>query len=76
MEKKEIAKLINKDIKTLYNWEKNNSLLYKAVNEFFSKKENNPLENKILELFEKLDEKEKKYYIADMEARILKKEIN
>ncbi|EAL4713812.1 histidine kinase, partial [Campylobacter jejuni] len=33
-------------------------------------------ENKILELFEKLDEKEKKYYIADMEARILKKEIN
>ncbi|EAJ4722377.1 histidine kinase, partial [Campylobacter jejuni] len=25
---------------------------------------------------EKLDEKEKKYYIADMEARILKKEIN
>lgn len=76
MEKKEIAKLINKDIKTLYNWEKNNALLYKAVNEYFSKKENNPLENKILELFEKLDEKEKKYYIADMEARILKKEIN
>ncbi|EDP4866549.1 TPA: TetR/AcrR family transcriptional regulator [Campylobacter jejuni] len=76
MEKKEIAKLINKDIKTLYNWEKNNTLLYKAVNEYFCKRENNPLENKILELFEKLDEKEKKYYIADMEARILKKEIN
>ncbi|EAL5860855.1 histidine kinase, partial [Campylobacter jejuni] len=53
-----IAKLINKDIKTLYNWEKNNNLLYKAVNEYFCKRENNPLENKILELFKKLDEKE------------------
>ncbi|EAL1361008.1 histidine kinase, partial [Campylobacter jejuni] len=75
-EKKEIAKIINKDIKTLYNWEKNNPNLYKAVFNYFSKKENNPLESKLLELFEKLDEKEKKYYIADMEARILKKEIN
>ncbi|ECL3311757.1 histidine kinase, partial [Campylobacter jejuni] len=29
-----------------------------AVNEYFCKRENNPLENKILELFKKLDEKE------------------
>ncbi|EJH3805104.1 TetR/AcrR family transcriptional regulator, partial [Campylobacter jejuni] len=55
MEKKEIAKIINKDIKTLYNWEKNNPNLYKAVFNYFSKKENNPLESKLLELFEKLD---------------------
>lgn len=73
MNKKEIAKLINKDIRTLYNWKKNNPELYNIINKHYSKIENNPLENKILELFEKLDEKEKKYYIADMEARILKK---
>ncbi|EAI0589200.1 histidine kinase, partial [Campylobacter jejuni] len=35
MEKKEIAKIINKDIKTLYNWEKNNPNLYKAVFNYF-----------------------------------------
>lgn len=76
MEKKELAKIINKDIKTLYNWEKTNPNLYNALNDYFSKKENNPIETKLLELFEKLNEKEKNFYLADMEARILKKEID
>ena len=33
MDKKEIAKIIKKDITTLYNWEKRNPELYKAVYE-------------------------------------------
>ena len=36
MEKKDIAKIIKKDITTLYNWEKRNPELYKAVYEYYN----------------------------------------
>lgn len=75
MDKKEIAKIINKDIKTLYNWEKQNPTLYKIVNDYLSEKTKNPQETELLELFQKLNEKEKEYYIADMKLRVLKKEL-
>jgi sensory box/GGDEF domain/HD domain protein len=75
MDKKEIAKIIKKDIKTLYNWEKQNPTLYKIIDEYLSEKAKNPQEAELIELFQKLNEKEKEYYIADMKLRILKKEI-
>ena len=75
MDKKEIAKIIKKDIKTLYNWEKQNPTLYKIVNDYLSEKTKNPQETELLELFQKLNEKEKEYYIADMKLRILKTEL-
>lgn len=75
MDKKEIAKIIKKDVKTLYNWEKQNPTLYKIVNDYLSEKTKDPQETELLELFQKLNEKEKEYYIADMKLRILKKEI-
>jgi sensory box/GGDEF domain/HD domain protein len=75
MDKKEIAKIIKKDVKTLYNWEKQNPTLYKIVNDYLSEKTKDPQETELLELFQKLNEKEKEYYIADMKLRVLKKEL-
>jgi sensory box/GGDEF domain/HD domain protein len=75
MDKKEIAKIIKKDVKTIYNWEKQNPALYKIVNDYLSEKTKDPQETELLELFQKLNEKEKEYYIADMKLRVLKKEL-
>ena len=75
MDKKEIAKIIKKDVKTIYNWEKQNPTLYKIVNDYLSEKTKDPQETELLELFQKLKEKEKEYYIADMKLRVLKKEL-
>ena len=58
MDKKEIAKIIKKDIKTLYNWEKQNPTLYKIIDEYLSEKTKNPQETELLELFHKLNEKD------------------
>lgn len=44
----------------------------------FNREISNNLNNKeeeIIKLFRQLEEKEKEYYIADIKARILKKEI-
>lgn len=76
MDKKEVAKFIKKDIKTLYNWEKENPNLYKIIEFYFQKdKEINPKFKELKELFSKLSELEQEYYISDIKARILKKEI-
>ena len=75
MEKKEIAKIIKKDITTLYNWEKRNPELYKAVYEYYNGIQLEEDEREILELFKKLNDAEKEYYKAEIKARILKKEI-
>ena len=76
MEKKEIAKIIKKDITTLYNWEKRNPELYKAVYEYYNGIQLQDDEKEILELFKKLNDAEKEYYKAEIKTRILKKEID
>lgn len=76
MDKKEIAKIIKKDITTLYNWEKRNPELYKAVYEYFNGIQLNNEEKEILELFKKLNKTEKEYYMTDIKLRILKKEVD
>ena len=75
MDKKELAKIIKKDIPTLYNWEKRNPELYKAVYEYYNGIQLAEDEREILELFKKLNDAEKEYYKAEIKARILKKEI-
>jgi sensory box/GGDEF domain/HD domain protein len=75
MEKKEIARVIKKDITTLYNWEKRNPELYKAVYEYFNGIQLSDDEKILLELFKKLNNTEKEYYITDIKLRILKKEL-
>ena len=76
MEKKDIAKIIKKDITTLYNWEKRNPELYKAVYEYYNGIQIKEDEKEILELFNKLNDAEKEYYKAEIKTRILKKEID
>lgn len=76
MDKKEIAKVIKKDITTLYNWEKRNPELYKAVYEYFNGIQLSDDEKILLELFKKLNNTEKEYYITDIKLRILKKEVD
>ena len=76
MNKREVAKFIEKDISTIYNWEKNNPNLYKIL-EFYFQKENeiNPKHKELIELFDKLSEIEQQFYLSNIKARILKKEI-
>ena len=76
MNKREVAEFIGKDIKTIYNWEKNNPNLYKILEFYFQKEsEINPKHKELRELFDKLSEIEQEFYLSDIKARILKKEI-
>lgn len=76
MNKREVAEFIGKDIKTIYNWEKNNPNLYKILEFYFQKEsEINPTNKELIELFDKLSEVEQQFYLSDIRARILKKEI-
>ena len=76
MNKREVAKFIGKDIKTIYNWEKNNPNLYKILEFYFQKEsEINPTHKELIELFDRLSEMEQQFYLSDIRARILKKEI-
>ncbi len=83
MNNKDFAKKLNISEPTLYNWKKEKPLLYQIVMQYKEKylKNNNNLNNfskkekEFLEYFNKLNDIEKEYYIADIKARILKKEI-
>ena len=74
---RELCKYLNITTPTLYNWKKEKPNSYNIVMNF-NKEISNNLNNKeeeIIKLFRQLEEKEKEYYIADIKARILKKEI-
>ena len=76
MEKKEIAKILEIELRTLYNWEKNRPKLYKFIVENINKSyENNSKDNEIKEYFEKLSEKEQEYYLSSIKIAVLKKEL-
>ena len=76
MNKKNVAEFIGKDVKTIYNWEKTNPNLYKILEFYFQEeKEINPRHKELVELFDKLNEMEQQFYLSDIRARILKKEI-
>uniref|UniRef100_UPI000CD90E7D histidine kinase n=1 Tax=Campylobacter concisus TaxID=199 RepID=UPI000CD90E7D len=77
MNKREAAKFIGKDIKTIYNWEKTNPNLYKILEFYFQKEsEINPTHKELIELFDRLSEIEQQFYLSDIKARILKKEMD
>ena len=62
MEKKEIANLLEIELRTLYNWEKNRPTLYKFIVENIDKSiEKNSKFDELKEYFEKLTEKEQEY---------------
>ena len=75
MDKKEIAKFIGKELKTLYNWERQNPNLYKIIISYFSTDITSSYERELLQKFRQLKEIEKRYYLSSMETKILKREM-
>jgi len=76
----EIAKKLNIAEKTIYNWKLNRKELFEIVENALNGTVNITVENKktkeLMNLIEKLSEKEKEMYILEIKARILKKEID
>lgn len=76
----EIAKKLNIAEKTIYNWKLNRKELYEIVENALNGTVNITVENKktkeLINLIEKLSEKEKEMYILEIKARILKNEID
>ena len=76
MEKKEIANLLEIELRTLYNWEKNRPTLYKFIVENIDKSiEKNSKFDELKEYFEKLTEKEQEFYLSNIKITVLKKEL-
>lgn len=76
----EIAKKLNIAEKTVYNWKLNRKELFEIVENALNGTVNITVENKktkeLINLIEKLSEKEKEMYILEIKARILKKELD
>ncbi|AQW80948.1 hypothetical protein [Campylobacter pinnipediorum] len=80
MNNKEFCEKLNISEPTLYNWKKDKPFLYKIVMEYKDKnedkKENLSKNEILLKYFNNLSELEKDYYISEITARALKKEID
>lgn len=72
MDKKEIANLLEIELRTLYNWEKSRQKLYNFI---MSNIEDNPKINELKTYFEKLTENEQDYYLASIKADVFRKLI-
>ncbi len=73
--KKEIAELLGIDRKTLDNWKVNRPLLYEIVMKYFKNEDINK-KCDICDIYEQLNEEEKKLYRLEIEARVLRKKLN
>ena len=78
----EIAKKLKIAEKTIYNWRKNRKELFEILELGIKIQESqknieyvNNTYKELINLYKKLNEKEQEYYITDIKARILKKEI-
>ena len=77
MEKKEIANLLDIELRTLYNWEKSRPKLYNFIIENIDKQQENTSKiNELEKYFEKLSEVEQEYYLSSLKVKVLEKEIN
>lgn len=79
----EIAKKLKIAEKTIYNWRRNRKELFEILELGIKIQESqknieyvNNTYKELINLYKKLNEKEQEYYIADIKARILKKEID
>lgn len=76
-----MAQFLDISEQALYKWRKERPNLYKIAM-FYKEKLNDSLgelDNKtklLLSYFEQLNEKEKEYYLSDMQTRLLKKELD
>lgn len=77
MEKKEIANLLEIELRTLYNWEKSRPKLYNFIIENIDKQQETTSKiNELEKYFEKLSEIEQEYYLSSLKVKVLEKEIN
>lgn len=72
MDKKEVANLLEIELRTLYNWEKSRQKLYNFI---MVNIEDNPKFNELKTYFEKLTENEQDYYLASIKADVFRKLI-
>lgn len=76
MEKKEIANLLEIELRTLYNWEKSRPKLYNFIMENInSTQENTSKIDELKKYFEKLSEIEQEYFLSSLKVKVLEKEI-
>ena len=76
MEKKEIANLLEIELRTLYNWEKSRPKLYNFIMENIkSIQENTSKIDELKKYFEKLSEIEQEYFLSSLKVKVLEKEI-
>ncbi|WP_103640293.1 cobalt chelatase [Campylobacter concisus] len=76
MEKKEIANLLEIELRTLYNWEKSRPKLYNFIMENInSKQENTSKIDELKKYFEKLSDIEQEYFLSSLKVKVLEKEI-
>ncbi|ANE32491.1 hypothetical protein [Campylobacter hyointestinalis] len=76
MNLKEYCKYLNISEPTIYNWKIEKPNLYNIVIEYKKEKIDNKNNlSEILKYYNLLNEKEKEYYLSDIKARVLKKEI-
>lgn len=76
IEKKEIAKILDIQVRTLYNWEKNRPTLYKFIIENIDKeKEKNSKFDELKKYFSKLNEIEQEYFLSKIKIKVIEKEI-
>ena len=74
IDKKEIAKALEIELRTLYNWENKRVKLYNfIVDNFYKNNEKNSNTDELLNYFQKLDEKEKEYYLSIIKIAVLEK---
>jgi len=77
MEKKEIANLLDIELRTLYNWEKSRPKLYNFIMKNVDKQQETTSKiNELEKYFEKLSEVEQEYYLSSLKVKVLEKEIN
>lgn len=76
IDKKTIAKELDIEIRTLYNWEKNRKKLYDFIIKNFEKDyEKISKFDELKNYFELLSEQEQEYYLSKIKISVLEKEI-
>ena len=69
-----LAKKLKIGKSTIYQWKKTRPELYEYIIKNFQNTENEE-ENEILKYYKQLEKKEKEMYLAEIKARVLRKEL-
>lgn len=76
IDKKEIANILEIELRTLYNWEKKRPKLYNFIIEnFYKENEKASKSDELKKYFLKLSEQEQEYFLAKIKIKVLEKEL-